>query len=293
MGRLSLAVWVGLEKGLGIPRPWPSFFGVIHPTAIVHPAAQVDSTCEIGPYAVIDAAVVLGPRCRLGPHVHFTGHTTVGAENTFHAGCVIGDAPQDLKYKGVPTRLRIGDRNVFREHVTVNRSNKLDEDTVIGADCFLMAHAHVAHNCHLGNGVIMANDATLGGHVSVGDRAFLSANCLVHQFTRVGSLALMQGGSAISQDLPPFCLARGHNVLCGLNTIGLRRAGFTTTERLELRQLFHYLFREGRNLRAALVEAHTRFTGAPARCMMEFLEAAKRGVVAVAAARGGDGDDED
>ena len=261
--------------------------GVIHPTATIHSAAQVDATGQVGPYAVIDAAVVVGPRCVVGPYVYLTGHTSIGAENTFHAGCVIGDAPQDLRYKGAPTRLRIGDRNVFREHTTVNRSNKLDEDTVIGSGCFLMTHAHVAHNCQLGDGVIMANDATLGGHVTVGNGAFLSGNCLVHQFTRVGSLALMQGGSAISQDLPPFCVARGDNGLCGLNTIGLRRAGISTAERLELKQLYRFLFREGRNLRAALAAARAQFTGAAATAMLDFIAASKRGVLADAGARGG------
>lgn len=259
---------------------------MIHPTAIIHPRAEVDSSCEIGPYAVIDAAVKLGPRCRVGPQVYLTGHTTIGAENTFHAGCVIGDAPQDLKYKGAPTQLRIGDRNVFREHTTVNRSNKLEEDTVIGSGCFLMTHAHVAHNCRLGDHVVMANDATLGGHVTVGDRAFLSANCLVHQFTRVGTLALMQGGSAVSQDLPPFCVSRGDNSLCGLNTVGLRRAGLTPDERLELRRLYHFLFRARRSLRAALPEARAQFTSAPATLMLDFLGQAKRGVLADATRHG-------
>ena len=125
----------------------------------------------------------------------------------FHAGSVIGDAPQDLKYQDEPTRLRIGDRNVFREHVTVHRSNSLDTETVIGSDNFLMVNAHVGHNCMLGNHVIMANGVLLAGHVEVGDRAFISGNCLVHQFCRIGTLALMQGGAAISQDLPPFTVA--------------------------------------------------------------------------------------
>jgi UDP-N-acetylglucosamine acyltransferase len=260
---------------------------VIHPTAIVHPAAEVDSSCEIGPYVVIDADVRLGPRCRVGPLVHLTGQTTIGADNVFHAGAVIGDAPQDLRYAGAPTRLRIGERNVFREHVTVNRSNKLEEDTVIGSDCFLMTHAHVAHNCRLGDGVIMANDATLGGHASVGDRAFVSANCLVHQFTRVGTLAMMQGASALSLDLPPFCLAHRINEMCGLNIVGLRRAGLTPAERLELKQLYRFLFREGRPLRAAVAAAQAQFQGASARLMLDFLAATKRGVPADSGASAG------
>ena len=253
---------------------------MIHPTAIIHAGAALDPSVEVGPYAVIDGQVTLGPRCRVGPLVHLTGVTTVGADNVFHTGAVIGDAPQDLKYKDAPTRLRIGDGNVFREHVTVHRSNKLEEDTVIGAQGFYMAHAHVAHNCQLGDGVMMANGATLGGHVWVDDRAFISGNCLVHQFVRVGTLAMMQGGSAISKDLAPFTVARGDNGICGLNTIGLRRAGFSPAERLELKQLYRFLFLAGRPLRAAVAEAVGRFSGAPARRMLDFVAASKRGLVA-------------
>ncbi len=251
---------------------------MIHATAIVHPQAQIHPTVSVGPYAVIDAHVTVGPECIVGPHVHLTGHTTIGEKNIFHTGCVIGDAPQDLKYHGAPTRLRIGDGNTFRECATVNRSNKMEEDTVIGSNCYLMATSHVGHNSIVGNHVILANGTSLGGHVTVGDRAFLSGNCLVHQFVRVGTLALMQGGAAISQDLPPFTIVRGVNGICGLNIVGLRRAGLTAAERLELKRLYHQLFRSGANLRAALAAAATVFTSAPAKVMLEFLAGAKRGV---------------
>ncbi len=251
---------------------------MIHPTAVIHPAAQVDSTAEIGPLTVIDAHVVVGPQCVIGPHVHLTGHTTLGARNRIHAGAVLGDAPQDVKFTEAPTRLRIGDGNLFREHVTIHRANKVEEDTVIGSHGFFMAHCHVGHNCRVGDRVILANGATLGGHVVLEDRAFISGNCLVHQFVRVGTLAMMQGGAAISQDLPPFTVARGNNGICGLNTIGLRRAGFTGEERLELRRLYHFLFRSGRNLRTALAEAGAQFPSPSARHLIEFLAVAKRGV---------------
>jgi UDP-N-acetylglucosamine acyltransferase len=251
---------------------------MIHATAIIHPKAQIDSTVPVGPYAVIDEHVVLGPHCRVEPHVHLTGHLVAGADNVFHTGCVIGDAPQDLKYKGEPTRLRIGDHNVFREHVTVHRANKVTEDTVIGSHNFLMAHCHVGHNAVVGNRIILANGAVLGGHVLVDDGAFLSAYCMVHQFVHIGTMALMQGGSGISKDLPPFTVARGNNGICGLNTVGLRRAGFSAAERLELKRLYHALFRSGRNLRAALAEAQKQFTGAAAQTMLRFLAGTKRGV---------------
>jgi UDP-N-acetylglucosamine acyltransferase len=251
---------------------------MIHPTAIIHPKAQLHASVKVGPYSVVDEGVSMGPNCEVGPHVHLTGVTTIGANNRFHAGCVIGDAPQDLKYGGEPTRLRIGDNNVFREHCTVHRSSKLAEDTVIGSNNFLMAHTHVGHNCILGNHIIIANGAMLGGHVTVFDRVFISGNCLAHQFARIGTLALMQGGSAISKDLPPFTIARGDNGICGLNVVGLRRAGLSSAERLELRGLYHALFRSGKNLRPAIAEAQKRFTGEHAKLMLDFVSSAKRGV---------------
>jgi len=253
---------------------------MIHPTAIVHPKAKLDSTVQVGPYAVIDEGVELGANCVVGPHVYLTGLTTIGRGNRFHAGCVIGDAPQDLKYKNEPTRLRIGDDNVFREHFTVHRSTQPESETVIGSHNFLMASAHAAHNCVIGNHVIMANGALLGGHVEVQDHAFISGNCVVHQFTRVGMLSMMQGGSAISQDLPPFTVSLRENEMCGLNSVGLRRAGFTVEQRLELRKLYHFLFRSGKNLRQALGEAREKFAGDKAKILLDFVSGAKRGVCA-------------
>jgi UDP-N-acetylglucosamine acyltransferase len=268
---------------------WPK---MIHPTAIVHPQAKLDSSVRVGPFAVIDAGVELGADCVVGPHVYLTGETKIGAGNKFHAGCVIGDAPQDLKYKNEPTNLRIGDHNVFREHFTVHRSTKPDGVTIIGSNNFLMASAHVGHNCDIGNHVILANGALLAGHVTVQDRAFISGNCLVHQFTRVGTLTLMQGGTAIGQDLPPFTIATGINAICGLNIIGLRRAGFSAEQRLELKQLYKFLFRSGKNLRAAVAEAQEKFSSSGAKIMLEFVATAKRGVCSDLGASARDNDEE-
>ena len=241
---------------------------MIHPTAIIHPKAKLDATVHVGPYAVVDAGVELG------------------------ANCVVGDSPQDLKYKGEPTRLRIGNGNVFREHVTIHRSNKPGTETLIGAHNFLMANSHVAHNCIVGDHVILANGALLGGHAVVQDGAFISGNCLVHQFTRVGTLALMQGGAAISQDLPPFTIALRENEICGLNVVGLRRAGFTTEQRLELKRLYHQLFRSGKNLREALAAARQNFSSAPAKSLLDFIAEAKRGVCPDSGHATGPSDDE-
>ncbi len=251
---------------------------MIHQTAVVHPKARLDASVRVGAYAVIDEGVTLGPDCVVAAHTYLTGQTTAGARNQFFPGAIIGEAPQDLKYSGEPTRLRIGDGNVFREHVTVHRSNSLEEDTVIGSNNFFMAHCHVGHNAQVGNHVIMANGALLAGHVSVGDRAFISGNCLVHQFVRVGTLAMMQGGSAVSQDLPPFTVARGDNGICGLNVVGLRRAGFPPEQRRELKRLYLVLFRGGRKLREAIEEAREDFRSDPSKVLLDFAASVKRGI---------------
>jgi UDP-N-acetylglucosamine acyltransferase len=253
---------------------------MIHASAIIHPGAQIDPSACIGPYAIIDDGVVLGAGCCVGPHVHLTGRTVIGEGNRFHAGCVVGDAPQDMKYKDEPTCLRIGPRNVFREHVTVHRSNKLSEETVIGFGNFFMAHSHVGHNCTIGDQNTVANGALLAGHVRVMDRAFISGNCLLHQFVRVGTLAMMQGGAGISKDLPPYTVARGNNHISGLNTVGLRRAGFSGDQRLELRRLYHFLFRCGRRMQEALAEAREQFTSEKAQLLLDFIAGSHRGVCA-------------
>ena len=264
---------------------------MIHPTAIIHPQAKLHASVEVGPYAVVDAAVAMGADCVLGPYVHITGVTRIGVGNRFHTGGVIGDAPQDLKYKGEPTRLVIGDRNVFREHVTVHRSSKAAGKTVIGSDNFLMQHSHVAHDCIIGDHVILAGGALLAGHVTVQDRAFLSGNCLVHQFVTVGTLAIMQGGCAISKDVPPFCVATGKNTICGLNVIGLRRAGHSPAERQELKRAYRMLFRDGLNRAAAVARARTECSGTAALSLIEFVARSERGVCADSGRAGPEPDD--
>lgn len=253
---------------------------MIHPTAVIHPKAQLDPSVKVGPYAVIDEAVVIGPGCVIGPHVYLTGHTTIGADNRVHAGCVVGNAPQDLKYKGDPTHLRIGDRNTIREHVTINRSTSMDGVTVVGSDNLLMTGCHVAHDVVVGNRTILVNGCMLGGHVVVGDRAVVSGSCLVHQFVRVGTLAMMQGGAAISKDLPPFTVARGYNRICGLNVVGLRRAGMDAEQRLKLKQLYHMLFRSGTSPKKANEQARKEFSSPYARELIDFVASSKRGLCA-------------
>ncbi|MCF7708922.1 MAG: acyl-ACP--UDP-N-acetylglucosamine O-acyltransferase [Verrucomicrobia bacterium] len=251
---------------------------ILHQTAIIDSRVRLGDHVRIDPYAVIDAGVEIGDGCRIGAHAHITGNTILGKRNVIHSGCVIGDAPQDMKYRGEPTRLRIGDDNVFREHVTVHRSNCEAEETVVGSNNFLMAHSHVGHNSRVGDNVILANGALLGGHVEVRDGVFISGNCLVHQFVRIGALAFMQGGSAISRDLPPYTVAWGVNPICGLNTVGLRRAGVSSESRIELKKLYHRLFRSGGSLKEALAECADEFKSREAAGLIGFVTESARGV---------------
>ncbi|MFA6543686.1 MAG: acyl-ACP--UDP-N-acetylglucosamine O-acyltransferase [Limisphaerales bacterium] len=251
---------------------------MLHPTAIIAPTAQLAPDVQVGPYAVIEGNVTLGPGCVVGPFVHLTGHTTLGARNRIHAGAVIGDTPQDLKYKGEPTRLLIGDDNVIREHATIHCSTRPDTATTIGSHCFIMGNAHIGHDVHVKDHAIICNGVAIAGFAVIGERAFLSANSLVHQFCRVGPLALLQGGAAISMDLPPYCIGTGINSVCGLNVIGLRRSGFASAQRLELRHLYHLLFLSGKPWRIALAEAQASAQGDAARLLLDFIAAGKRGI---------------
>jgi len=257
---------------------------VIDPRAVVHPGAEIGEGVEIGPFAVIEEGVSIGDGCRVGASSFLCRGTRLGRDNVVHMGVVLGNEPQDLGYRGAPTRLEIGERNVFREGCQVHRGTAEGSSTVIGNDCYLMTNAHVAHNCRLGDAAILATGAVLGGHVSVGERAFLSGNVVVHQHTRVGRLALLQGLAAVSRDVPPFLIARvGRNQLGGMNVVGMRRGGLGREAIAAVRRAYRTLFLRRRNLRTAREqllaeeEAHGGLT-AEVREMLEFIEGAKRGV---------------
>ena len=237
------------------------------------------ASVSVGPFTVIEAGVNIGEDCTIGPYVHLTGDTTLGKKNIIHGGAIIGEAPQDLNYQGEPTRLRIGDGNVFREHVTLHRSNSVEEDTIIGSHNFFMANSHVGHNAAVGNHTILANGALVGGHAVIGDGVFLSSNCGIHQFVRIGTLAMMQGNSGVSQDVPPFTMVVfGMNMMCGLNTVGLRRAGFTSEQRRELKACYKRVFMEGGNVGQVVKQALEESPGEKVLEMLEFIAASTRGV---------------
>jgi UDP-N-acetylglucosamine acyltransferase len=261
----------------------------IHPTAIVDRRAEIDATADIGPFVIIDGPLTIGAGTRVLAHAHLSGQTVIGRENVIHMGAVIGHVPQDLGYRGALTGLRIGDRNIIREHAEVHRATRLERPTAIGDDNFLFARAHVAHDCQVGNGVLIASGAMLAGHVEVGDRAYVSGNCVVHQFVRIGRLALLRGGSRTSRDVPPFALMDGTHTVRGINRVGLRRAGIPAARIRAVQRAFGILFRTRRNLREALAEVEAGELSDEVRELVAFIRASRRGVCV--APRGGEADD--
>jgi UDP-N-acetylglucosamine acyltransferase len=260
----------------------------IHSTAVVDPAAEVHPEAEIGPYVVIDGHVRVGPRTRVIASAYLTGWTEIGADNVIHPGVVLGGEPQDLKFAGAKTYLRIGNRNTFREHSQVHRGTTPGSATVLGDDNYLMQNAHVAHNCSIGDRVIIAGGALVAGYVEVADLAFVSGNCVVHQHVRIGRLAVLRGLSRTSRDVPPFCIMDGTHTVRGTNVVGLRRAGFDAGRIRMIRRALRTLFHRPTNLRHAMarLEAAPPLSADVAH-LLEFIRASTRGV-ATAPRRGRD-----
>jgi UDP-N-acetylglucosamine acyltransferase len=262
----------------------------IHPTALVDPRAEIDVDVDLGPYVVIDGPVQIGRGTRIMAHAVLTGHTRLGCDNVVHYGAVLGDEPQDTSYKGAETYVHIGDRNVFREQVYVHRGAAPGSATVIGNDNYLMGQAHVAHNCRLADGVILASGAVLGGHVQVADGVFVSGNCVVHQHVRIGTLALLRGLSRTSRDVPPFCIMDWTHVVRGINRVGLQRAGFSSERIRAVRRAFAQLFGRRRHLRQALAEVEAQEPGEDVRHMLDFIHSSTRGICFGPRDGGGEGD---
>lgn len=266
----------------------------IHQTAIVDGRARLGRDVQVGPFAVIEGDVEIGDGCVIGPRVSVMAHTTLGPGCKVHTGAVLGDWPQDGAFGGETSYVKIGANCKIREYVTIHRGTKPGTDTVVGDGCFLMALSHLAHNVRLGNNVIVANNALLAGYVEVGDRAFISGGVAVHQFVRIGRLAMVGGLAAVSKDVPPFCMVRtnGLNRIAGLNVVGLKRAGLTPAQRLEVKRAFDLLYRDGLNVSQAVVKIRESFAGGPALELAGFAEQSKRGLCAFSMTdRDGDEDD--
>lgn len=262
---------------------------LIHPSAIVDPRAQLDSTVEVGPYSIIGPHVAIGARTKVGPHVVIEGHTTIGADNTFFQFSSIGAAPQDKKWSGEPTRLEIGERNTVREFCTFNTGTVQDAGvTRLGNDNWISAYVHLAHDCQVGSNTIFSNNAQLAGHVIVGDWAILSGYAGVHQFCKIGAHAFIGMYTSLTQDVPPFVLVSGNPAAArGVNLEGIKRRGFTRPQIDAIRAAYKLVYRSGLTMeeaKAALAEQEAACAGdadsaAQWRAFREFLESATRGIV--------------
>jgi UDP-N-acetylglucosamine acyltransferase len=255
----------------------------IHPSAIVDPGAQIGADVEIGPFAVIGPQVRIGDRTVVQSHAVIEEEVAIGGGNFIGHGAIIGAPPQDLSFSpDRKTKVEIGNENVIREYCTIHRGSAEGSTTKIGDKNFLMAGAHVGHNCEIGNNVIIANNCLLGGHVRVDEGAFFGGGCVFHQHIRVGRLVITQGGSAFSKDVPPFMIAAEVNYVFGLNVVGLRRAGFSAQDRDEIKAAFKLLYTSGLNTSQALEKAKTMKLGAAAREFLDFVaNAKKRGICAL------------
>lgn len=249
----------------------------IHPTAIVDPGAELGADVEVGPYSVIDANVVVGARTIIGPHVHLTGYTTIGEDCSIYSGAVLGQPPQDRKYRsGTVSYLKIGNRNIIREFVTMHLAVGEGNTTIIGDDNMLMACCHVGHNCVLGNNICMANYVGISGGCHIDDRVVFGGNSGIHQNVHIGRLVMVGGFCKVTHDVPPFVIIDGGSAarLYGLNSVGLRRAGFAAETRSLLKQAFRIVCHEQHNLTSALAEAKSTVPLTPE--VLEFLQFLER-----------------
>lgn len=254
----------------------------IHETAIIDPKAKLADNVIVGPYTVIGPDVEIAEGSKIGPHAVLHGPTRIGKENHIFQFTSIGEAPQDKRYKGEPTRLEIGDRNIFREFTTVHRgTNSGLGITSIGNDNLFMAYTHVAHDCTVGNNVIFSNNASIAGHVSVGDNACLGGMVGVHQFCAIGVSSFAAGGAIIFKDVPPFVMVSGYPAEAhGLNTVGLERQGYTAETISALKRAYKIIFRQSLTIKEALNELQTMIVEFPQiKLLIEFLNQSKRGIV--------------
>lgn len=254
--------------------------GMIHPTAIVHPDAVLGKDVEIGPWVLIEGTVKIGDRTKVGPRATIEGHTTIGTDNEIFTGAVIGSRTQDRKFEGGVSYLKIGNRNKIREYTTINPGTLEGTETVIGDDNLLMAYAHVAHDCTIHNGAILANNATLAGHVIVEDKAIIGGLSAVHQFVRIGKLSITGGCSKVVQDIPPFMMVDGHPAKAfGINSVGLDRAGFSKEDKSALKRAFRIIFKSGLSLKSVVKQLKQEIpSSAPLQTLIDFLEKSERGI---------------
>ena len=250
----------------------------IHPTAIISRDAIIHESTEIGPYVIIEDEVKIGKNNKIMAGA-FIGHSTnIGDNNEIHMGAIIGHVPQDKKYRGEKTCVVIGNNNIIREYVTIHRGSSQNGSTIVGNNCLLMGSCHIAHDCNVGDEIIMANMAAMAGHVHVGDRAFISGGAMIHQFVTIGRLAILAGNSRFSMDIPPFVIAAERNQVWGVNVVGLRRAGFTSKTINELKEFYRVFFKEATSRDQILEKMKQQFAIPEVTEFVEFIKNSKRGI---------------
>lgn len=253
----------------------------IHPTAIIEDGARLHESVTVGPYSIVESGAVIGEGCRIESCARIYGMTRMGAHNRVCHGVTLGSEPQDLGFRPELARpLTIGDHNHFKENVNISCGIKSEDGTRIGSHNYWMAFSHAGHDCVVGDHNILANTATLAGHVEVEDRTFLSGQVAVHQFCRVGAYAMVAGVSGVPQDVPPFTLVDGHRArIIGLNVVGLRRGGFTQEQRSRIKSVYRLIFKSGLRLAEALAEAERTYPSPETRHIVHFIESSRRGVL--------------
>lgn len=254
---------------------------LVHPSAVVDPRAELGEDVAIGPYAIVGPGVEVGAGTEIQAHAVIERDTRLGERCLVGYGAVIGSAPQDVSHAGEPTRVEIGNDTRIREYATIHRATAASGVTRIGARCFLMAYVHVAHDCAIGDDVVLANNVQLAGHIQIGHRAWIGGQTPVHQFVRIGELAFVGGGSRVPQDVPPFACAAGIPLrLYGINTVGLRRAGVPPDVRLALKRAFRLLFNSDRPTRVAIEELRRHAGEVPAvDQVVDFVATSERGIL--------------
>ncbi len=252
----------------------------IHPTAIIDPGAKLGDNLEIGPYAIIEGDTVIGDGCFIDAHVKIARYTSVGAGTRVYFGALLGEEPQDHRFRpGIVSRTVIGEHTVIREYVTIHRSPFENGETVVGSHTLLMAFVHVGHDARVGNRVTVANHTGISGHVIIEDGAVLSAYVLVHQFCRIGAIAMIGGRTIVTQDIAPYCMLAENERICGPNTIGLRRNGFDSALRLEIRRAVKTYFFRGLNGSNALAEIEKQPASKELGHLIEFIRGTTRGLM--------------
>lgn len=254
----------------------------IHPTALIDPSAELGVGISVGPYAIIGPQVSVGDRCRLGPRVTLQRNVRLAEDVSVGDGSILGGDPQDLKYGGEETWVEIGPQTIIREYSTINRATAATFKTTVGARCFIMTYVHLAHDCQVGDDVVIANATQCAGHVTIHDRAILSGLNAVHQFVTIGTYAFVGGGSRVNQDIPPYVKAVGNPMeLYGLNSIGLQRAGFSGETIAALKRAYRLFFNSDLNLSQALERARSDLPPFPeVERFLAFVESSERGVPA-------------